>query len=191
MVSWLWKRVVSSFICLHLLPQDHGTVLILSEGENEMRKVGWKYLRLQSNSKKVLRLLENSWAKSPLRGYTASLRNSSWSLIPSGTLARSGSCKMWLQMECWDFKEQQLNHCNHTFGRESEITKAHFMTAVYWLYITVLFAFKNQWLLQISLNLFCCYFLLVWVNILELKVKTVTSHHCRSLWMAPFYNICM
>ena len=45
------KYVVFYLLSVYLLPQDHDAVLILSEGENEMTKVGWKYLRLQSNSK--------------------------------------------------------------------------------------------------------------------------------------------
>lgn len=43
--------MVFYLLSVYLLPQDHDAVLILSEGENEMTKVGWKYLRLPSNSK--------------------------------------------------------------------------------------------------------------------------------------------
>ena len=43
--------MVSYLLSVYLLLQDHDAVLILIEGENETRKVGWKYLRLQSNSK--------------------------------------------------------------------------------------------------------------------------------------------
>lgn len=92
-------------------PSDHDAVLIPSEGENE-RKVGWKYLRLQCNSKEsTARLSEFLSQSHPSEECHLLQEEALGSLVTLGHWLGAAPVKCSFRLNTVrDFKEQRFSH---------------------------------------------------------------------------------